>query len=499
MKLLFTLLSCSAALSINWPGNVDQNVLADQTVQSDVSPASIVDSNQLQSLITEDALRERAEALFEIAGHSNKTFGHPTRVIGSPGHWKTIGYIKKELSKLGGFYKVRTQKFGALYGEIFSYNATINGVVPKTLGPMDMSPETPGRKPVTGPLLAVENQGCSLEDFPKDTAGSVLLIQRGNCSFGDKAINAAKLGAVAAIVYNNEAGEVRGTLGVPPKGSSVAPSVCLSQDEGEEYVTRVQAGEQLTASVYVDSLVGTVKTLNVIAESVQGDPDNVVMLGAHSDSVAAGPGINDDGSGTISLLEVAKQLTKFKLNNRVRFAWWAAEEEGLLGSTYYAEHLTPEENIKIRLFMDYDMMASPNYEYEVYDANNKANPAGSEELKNLYIDYYTSHGLNYTLVPLDGRSDYVGFIDNHIPGGGIAAGAEKKNVFNGKVLDECYHQYCDNLDNLAYDAFIVNTRLIAHSVATYAKSFKGFPKRSLTASTESVGSSFKYRGSHLIM
>ena len=70
-------------------------------------------------------------------------------------------------------------------------------------------------------------------------------------------------------------------------------------------------------------------------------------------------------------MEVAKHLTQFKLNNAVRFAWWAAEEEGLLGSTYYAEHLTAEENSKLRLFMDYDMMASPNYEYQVYDANNK--------------------------------------------------------------------------------------------------------------------------------
>ncbi|GME96983.1 unnamed protein product [Ambrosiozyma monospora] len=400
-------------------------------------------------------------------------------------------------------------------GEVYNYKATIDGVKPESLVEMDMSPSTPNKDFVYGPLVYVKNNGCLESDYPEEIDGGIALIQRGLCAFGTKAAIAGKLGAKATFIYNNEPGSVRGTLGVPKDGVILAPSVGLSQVEGEKYASLLKSGKSLEASVLVDSYVGNITTLNVIAESIEGDPENIVMLGAHSDSVTAGPGINDDGSGTVSQLTVAKYLTNFSLKNKVRFAWWAAEEEGLLGSTYYAEHLTPEENQKIRLFMDYDMMASPNYEYEVYDANNEANPAGSEELKNLYIDYYTSHGLNYTLIPFDGRSDYVGFIENHIPGGGIATGAEKINELNGIPFDVCYHQLCDDLDNLAYDAFLVNTKLIAHSVATYANSLEGFPKREYYkdgASSSFAGVSlmsqgepavatpqFKYRGGHLIV
>ena len=112
------------------------------------------------------------------------------------------------------------------------------------------------------------------------------------------------------------------------------------------------------------------------------------------------------------------------MKNCVRFAWWAGEEEGLLGSDYYVSQLSDEENLKIRLFMDYDMMASPNYAYQVYNATDARNPAGSQALRDLYTKYYTDQGQNYTYIPFDGRSDYDAFIQNGIPGGGVAAGAE---------------------------------------------------------------------------
>jgi aminopeptidase Y len=192
------------------------------------------------------------------------------------------------------------------------------------------------------------------------------------------------------------------------------------------------------------------------------------MLGGHSDSVTEGPGINDDGSGSISVLEVAVQLTKYRVNNCVRFAWWAAEEEGLLGSDHYVSVLSEEENRKIRLFMDYDMMASPNFAYQIYNATNAANPKGSEELRNLYVDWYEDQGLNYTFIPFDGRSDYDGFIRGGIPAGGIATGAEgvkterEVEMFGGEAgvwYDKNYHQIGDDLTNLNYTAWEVNTKV----------------------------------------
>lgn len=107
----------------------------------------------------------------------------------------------------------------------------------------------------------------------------------------------------------------------------------------------------LTSHSYIDAVVSKIVTKNIVIQTIDGDRDNCVMLGAHSDSVSLGPGINDDGSGTLSLIEVAIQLTKFRVNNCVRFAWWSAEEEGLLGSDYYASQLSAEENQKVRLFM----------------------------------------------------------------------------------------------------------------------------------------------------
>lgn len=471
-----------------------------------------VDSEKLQSLIDEENLRLRAETLYEIAKSSEKEYGHPTRVIGSKGHNGTIGYILGELGSLAPYYTFDVQSFNATLGKVNSASLLIDGTKPKSLRAFSLTPPTPNGAPVEGNLVLVSNYGCDVADFPKHlTKGNIVLIERGQCTFGEKSINAGRAGASGAIVYD-KAGSLNGALG-DPTGEEV-PTVSISKKDAQEYIDVLtkKPHHKFETTLYVDAYVKTIKTLNVIAETTGGDHDNVVSLGAHSDSVAEGPGINDDGSGTISLLEVAKQLTKFKVNNAVRFAWWSAEEEGLIGSTAYANSLPKEENAKVRVFMDYDMMASPNYDYEVYDANNKEHPNGSGDLKDLYVKWYKEHGLNYTFVPFDGRSDYVGFIDNGIPAGGIATGAEKiKNKKGqaefggeaGKAFDPCYHLLCDDLSNPNYDAWVLNTQLIAHSVATYAKSFEGFPERETEkAGVESVGKpsdKFVYRGSNLIM
>ena len=303
-------------------------------------------------------------------------------------------------------------------------------------------------------------------DYPPTVKKSIALIKRGACGFGDKSALAGKAGAIAAVVYNNEKGSVSGTLGTPSKYH--VASFGISNEDAQPLIKKLDAGEVIPSSAYMDAIVQQTVTTNIVAQTKGGDQDNCVMLGGHSDSVAAGPGINDDGTGSLTLLEVATHLANYKVNNCVRFGWWAGEEEGLLGSDYYVSRLSDEENLKIRLFMDYDMMASPNYVYQVYNANNVANPVGSEELRDLYTKYYEAHGQNWTYVPFDGRSDYDAFIKNGIPGGGIATGAEgikteeEASKFGGeagKWYDECYHQLCDDLDNVDYDAWVLNTKV----------------------------------------
>jgi aminopeptidase Y len=484
-----------------------------QHVLGSLSPSKpVVDSVALQSYITKEGLSHRAAKLYEIAKISSDDFGHPTRVIGSTGHNATIEYIRDTLEDLDGYYDVSLQPFTAVSGKIDGVELVLDGEVQHKVRGFSLTPPTPHKKPVEGYLRLARSDGCKPSDY-YGLGGSIVLVKRGTCPFGDKSEHAGAAGALGLLVYSEDPADdlISGTLGLPLEHQ--VATVGLSHELGKKLVQALQLGLEIAASLTVDATVDIIDTINVVAETTHGDKDNVVMLGAHSDSVTEGPGINDDGSGTNSLLEVAVALTNFKVNNAVRFAWWAAEEEGLVGSDYYANNLRPHENKKIRVFMDYDMMASPNFAYQIYDANSKDHPNGSGELKQLYVDFYEAAGVNYSFVPFDGRSDYDGFLQHGIPSGGVATGAEgiktdeDVDLFGGKQgiqYDPCYHLLCDDLDNLAYDAWEINTKLIAHSVATYASSWEGFPERDTAVvhtseRSDYPSSPFKYHGPHLVV
>ncbi|KAL7791524.1 aminopeptidase [Trichoderma ceciliae] len=479
--------------------------------QSSLSPAyhkpkPLVNTEALQDAISINALTKRAKKFYKFAETSEDEYGHPTRVIGSSGHEATLQYITNTLLDQGDYYNVSFQQFPVTQGNVFESRLVLGNDVSKSAAPMDLTPPTKNNEPVTGSLVLVANNGCDASDYPKNVKGNIALILRGTCTFGEKSTRAKSAGAKAAVIYNNVPEALSGTLELPVEDH--VATFGLDGAEGSKLADKLAGGHSIYTTAYIDAEVKQVQTTNVLAQTEQGDPDNCVMLGGHSDGVAAGPGINDDGSGSISVLEVAVQLTKFKVNNCVRFAWWSAEEEGLLGSDFYAASLSEEENQKVRLFMDYDMMASPNFAYQIYNATNAENPVGSEELRDLYVDWYESKGLNYTFIPFDGRSDYDGFIRAGIPAGGIATGAEavkteeEAEMFGGRAgewLDPCYHQLCDDVGNLNHTAWEVNTKLIAHSVATYARSFDGFPEREQLFQLTSSRPTTKYHGPKLIM
>lgn len=466
----------------------------------------LVNTTELQDTISGDRLMLRAKKLFEIAKLGEEEYNHPTRVIGSKGHLGTLSYIYETILQLGDYYTITNQSFPAVSGNVFESRLVIGDGVPKSGTPMSLTPPTKHKEPVHGDLILVENEGCQESDFPASVHGNIAFIKRGVCPFGTKSENAGRKGAIAAVVYNYEKDPVSGTLGTPSPDHIA--TFGLSGEDAAPVLTKLKKGKRVDGIAYIDAEVNQILTVNIIAQTTEGDPENCVMLGAHSDSVTEGPGINDDGSGSLSLIEVATQLTKFSVSNCVRFAWWAGEEEGLLGSDYYVASLPEEENKKIRLFMDYDMMGSPNFAYQIYNATNALNPIGSEELRDLYIKWYEDQGLNYTFIPFDGRSDYDGFIRNGIPGGGIATGAEgiktkeEEKMFGGKAgdwYDPCYHQLCDDVGNVNVTAWVVNTKLIAHSVATYARSFHGFPKRELEVGSKAYAEDTKYHGAKLFI
>lgn len=239
----------------------------------------------------------------------------------------------------------------------------------------------------------------------------------------------------------------------------------------------------------------------MLAQTKGGDKENVLAIGAHTDSVEAGPGINDNGSGTIGILEVALQLTKFSTTNAIRFGWWSGEEEGLLGAEHYVTTLPAAEQEKIRLYLNFDMIASPNFIYEIYDGDGSAfnitGPPGSAEAEKLWEDYFKNE-VNIPSQPtaFDGRSDYGPFLDAGIAAGGLSSGAdgvktpEEVALYGGTagiIYDPNYHTARDTVENLNVGVWIQLTKGIAHAVATYGRSFATLPpkaKRDLSVKRE---------------
>ena len=202
------------------------------------------------------------------------------------------------------------------------------------------------------------------------------------------------------------------------------PALNLTYDLGAELSAITDLEMRLFANV---SRVPST-TQNVIAESKGGDPNNVIMAGAHLDSVPEGPGINDNGSGSSGLIEVAETLAKAKPKNKLRFAWWGAEESGLVGSTFYVNNLLPADRAKIELYLNFDMIGSPNYGLFIYDGDGSGfglvGPDGSDDIEALFERYYAERDIPSEPTAFSGRSDYQAFINNGIPSGGLFTGAE---------------------------------------------------------------------------
>ncbi|MFR9675266.1 M28 family peptidase [Streptomyces sp. TR06-5] len=222
---------------------------------------------------------------------------------------------------------------------------------------------------------------------------------------------------------------------------------------------------------------------NLIADWPGGDPDHVLMAGSHLDSVSAGPGINDNGSGSAGILEVALEVarTGHQPDKHLRFAWWGAEELGLIGSEHYVDSLSSTEQQRIDGYYNFDMIGSPNAGYFVYDGDDSDNtgsgpgPNGSAYLETVLEDYFASVGVETRGTDFDGRSDYGPFIAVGIPAGGTFTGAEGYKTSEeaalwggtaGQPYDACYHSSCDDIGNLDDTALNRNADAIAQAVWT---------------------------------
>ncbi|MFD6157789.1 M28 family peptidase [Nocardia sp. NPDC060256] len=324
-----------------------------------------------------------------------------------------------------------------------------------------------------GSTANASTSGCDTADFANFTRGNIALLQRGTCTSADKARNAQAAGASGVIICNEGQPGRTDTFAEPLDETGITvPVVATSFAVGKDLA---KANTVVRLKTDTEALPAT--THNILAESPQGNPDKVVMAGAHLDSVRAGAGINDNGSGSAGLLEVALQMATTTPKNKVRFAWWGAEELGLVGSKYYVANLSAANRAKLELYLNFDMIGSPNYAYKIY--NGSQGPAGSDRIEQNFARYFDSKGLRHNGAALDGRSDYGAFMRAGIAVGGLFTGAEgiktqqEQRMFGGQVgraYDSCYHRSCDTTTNISDKALTDNTGAIADAMQNYAAS-----------------------------
>ena len=448
---------------------------------------------KLQECVTIDGVRAHQAALQAIADANDGT-----RAAGFPGYDDSVDYVADTLEAAG--YEVEFDPFEFTFVPPATLRQTAPGdPVEYETGAFSGS----GFGEVSGPVIPVDlalgnsawpadpstsTSGCEASDFDGlDFSGpnDIALIQRGTCFFSVKAANAEAAGAEATIIFNQgnsptRMGLIVGNATEFPDGS---PSNLTAPLVGASFPQGVALSQEGSAAFIDVDPPETRTDFNVIAELPGRRDDNVVMVGAHLDSVQAGPGIQDNGSGSAAILETAVQMAKVKPRNTVRFAWWGAEEIGLVGSTAYVNGLSQEEQDDIALYLNFDMIGSPNHVFFIYDGDDSdgvgagPGPEGSAQIEKFFEAFYEGRGLPFKGTDFSGRSDYGPFIAVGIPAGGLFTGAEQVKTPEeaalwggtaGDQYDPCYHLACDTFDNINLEAFDVNSDAVAAATLQYA-------------------------------
>ena len=460
-------------------------------------------SRKLRGGVTVEGILEHEEAFQAIAEAAGGN-----RLSGTEGYDDSAEYVAERAEAAG--YDVSFHEFtytldlladweapelGIVGGEEFIAGIA-GGSLSGDFGSMFKS--TPYATDLTAPVWAIDlvlppgpapntsTSGCEASDYAGVPAGAIIIVQRGTCTFAEKFL-LADASPAGAMVFINEGQPGRTEpLWFNFDGLDI-PTMAATVETGAALANGVQSGPTgVTARFKIDWRPGTYTTRNVIAETRSGDPNNVIVVGAHLDSVGVGPGINDNGSGSAVILEIAEQMTKVKPRNKVRFMWFAAEESGLLGSEAYVASLSQAERDRIAAMLNFDMVGSPNFVRFVYDGDlsdteppEGGAPQGSAQIERLFLDYFASQGLPTEPTEFSGRSDYGPFIAAGIPAGGLFTGAEgiktaeEAAIYGGvagEQYDPCYHLSCDDMDNLSLEALDQMSDAAAHATISLAQS-----------------------------
>eukprot|EP00045_Choanoeca_perplexa_P007706 m.70821 g.70821 ORF g.70821 m.70821 type:complete len:505 (+) comp14180_c0_seq1:64-1578(+) len=421
-------------------------------------------------VVASNAAMTHLENLFNLADTPN---GIPSRSVLN-NYNTSAGYVQQVLATAGSMLNVSLFFFKA---PTWTQNKPSVMRLGSTMLKEDLDFKTArysGSGNVTAAL--VKTTSCTVFN---STSNKIALVPdvadatKPTCSLYERTLLAEKAGAVGVVVYSTSGSgpswpRIRTNEWLPTDKFATIPVVTVGAALGDILSALTQ---QVT--LIVDATNTISDTFNVIAETTAGDDDSILVAGAHLDSVAAGPGINDNGSGAAALLSIVNVMVakKIKPRNKIRFCWWGAEEEGLVGSRSYVRSLInpktmmPDSRLKANL--NFDMLASPNGVHFVYNGSSAPYPANmtSPALQQAFEGFFQASNLPYEVIPFSttGGSDYHPFIYSGIPAGSIATGAggiksvKERAVHGGladTAYDPCYHQGCDtlaNLDRTRYD------------------------------------------------
>lgn len=486
------------------------------------------DSTLIRENLKLEDIRAHQKALQEIADQNNGT-----RVSTSSGYRQSVNYVVERLRAAG--YEVRLQDFSLNYAEDLSppvlklvkaqeYNFIAN----LDFSSMSFSSTTELSAPVEAVDLKIpsfsandSSSGCESEDFADFKPGNIALIQRGGCVFSKKVEHAKAAGAVAVIIFNDGSAGREDLISTRLDSSSANfPVLGASFPVGNAFRNKVLKGVTgVKAHLKIDVQNAPKVIQNIIAETALGDSTRIVAVGAHLDSVHAGPGINDNGSGSATILKIAELYSALKLvpKNKLRFMWFGAEEFGLVGSEFYVDSLSAQEKKDIMAMLNFDMLGSPNYARFVYDGDNSgrseavavAGPQGSGAIEKIFLDYFASQNLATLPSAFNGRSDYGPFIAVGIPAGGLFSGAEGiksprlADIFGGiagTAFDPCYHRSCDNFrgtEGMALKSLSELSQAAAHAVANLANTEQNI-RPGVSSPSVIFEPEWEYKGSLLV-
>jgi hypothetical protein len=455
-------------------------VAACSSTQQPPSAPAAESARELSAKVTADGMYGHLQKLADIAAANGNS-----RADGTPGFDASVDYVAGVLRDKG--FDVQTPEFDRL---VMSAPGKPTLVVSGRSVPVDQASLLVTTPP--GGLSALtlrpnRPSGCVAGDYGSvDARGAIAVVDDQGCSVVDKQNAAVAKGAVGVLVVSDGS---RAGLFAPGYYQQLTSPMAVIDEDTDAMLRRTSSPVRLT----LDAKSAVVKSRSVVAQTKTGDPHNVVVAGAHLDSAASSPGLNDDGSGVAAVLETAVQLgSSPTITNAVRFAFWGAQEAGLQGSTKYVASLGPNGLDDLALYLDFDLLGSVNAGYFTYDGDQSGQPnpdvpaakvpAGSAGVERTLAGYLNLAGVRPADMPLGLASDYSAFLRAGIPIGGITTGSNQRKTATqarlwggraGVPFDPNFQTPADTIANVDRAALAITGPAVAFAVGTYAQSTQG--------------------------